>query len=72
MRLKQGQRVRIITDNPKHGWGYAKKGDIGFVRNHLDGNPVRVLFPEHRDKELWSGLPEELEILPHSSLDPCA
>jgi hypothetical protein len=54
-----GQRVRVITDRPRFGWGEVSKGDIGVVRREPDGDgDLKVDFPSQPN---WTARVGELE-----------
>ena len=58
--FKVGDRVRIIADNPRHGWGGVSKGDIGVVRELGDEGFMSVDFP---NQKRWNGYDDEFELV---------
>src|SRR5690625_4469749 len=57
--LKAGDKVRLISDNPKYGFGLARVGDVGEVRR-INGDDLVVDFPNHTH---WNGVEADLELV---------
>src|SRR5690625_3725589 len=55
--LKAGDKVRLISDNPKYGFGLARVGDVGEVRR-INGDVIVVDFPNHTH---WNGIISDIE-----------
>src|SRR5690625_3715704 len=55
--LKAGDKVRLISDNPKYGFGLVRVGDVGEVRR-INGGVIVVDFPNHTH---WNGVISDIE-----------
>src|SRR5690625_4832949 len=57
--LKAGDKVRLISDNPKYGFGLVRVGDVGEVRR-INGDDLVVDFPNHTH---WNGVISDIELV---------
>src|SRR5690625_2049501 len=55
--LKAGDKVRLISDNPKYGFGLVRVGVVGEVRR-INGDDLVVDFPNHTH---WNGIISDIE-----------
>lgn len=55
-----GDKVRMIADDPKHGLGDVKVGDVGVIKDIAEDGEFIVDFPE-QDK--WYGYAKEFELV---------
>lgn len=59
VKFKVGDKVKLISDNPKYGLGDIEKGDIGTVKSIYDDELV-IDFLKQDD---WRGVEEEFELV---------
>lgn len=55
--INVGDLVRVITDDPRQGWGDAQKFDIGEVTS-VKRDRLVIDFPNHHG---WNGFLNEVE-----------
>lgn len=64
--FKVGDKVKVVTDNPKCGWGRVTKGDVGTITK-VDGKSIKVEFPLQKH---WSGFADEFELVVEELVQP--
>jgi hypothetical protein len=66
MAFKVGDKVRVICDDPRYGWGKVRKGDVGVVAV-VAPDVVAVVAPDlavdFPAQALWSASQGELELV---------
>lgn len=59
-KFKTGDKVKMISEHPKHDFGDVKTGDIGVVSIMREDGTIKVDFP---NQKFWTAEAEELELV---------
>jgi hypothetical protein len=68
-KFKVGDKVILTSkEEPSHGWGSARTGDVGVINHIRNGDTFCIDFPKHKD---WMGKSSEIKLFTsHKNLAP--